>query len=163
MVQGYDQSFSQEVTLTPAGRLRQIFRAPAQAQTLARYPDVVRIPLGRGAAFYSGASLEERDYARLLDALYQEAGVTRPLRVRSLDNESWKIEARHARLNGRDLFYVINFHDRPVRLRLEAPSASLSDLRERRRGPSGDFLLSARETVIYELQAPPSVTAAETR
>src|SRR5438034_4942540 len=105
MVQGYDQSFAQAVTfgsgapekLLPAGTeafgsigqleargVRQNFELQGKAAILFRHPGggpaVVEMPVGKGAIYYSGSSLEERSYARLLDTLLDKTGVTRPAR-----------------------------------------------------------------------------------
>ena len=171
MVQGYDQSFSQQVAPVSQERIqlgsaslgdlqaegvRQTLRVTKQADSLFRYPDgtaaIVRVPLGRGVVYYSAALLEERSYARLLDYLLGEAGVTRPLRVRSNEPELWKVEARCARDKDRSLLYIVNFHDRPVRLRLEGYAGVATELRERRAEPSREITLPARQTGLYELR-----------
>jgi beta-galactosidase GanA len=177
MVQGYDQSFTQEVVYLapaplelgaasgfPAGLrtqgLRQSIRVATSAQLLASYPGaapaVVRISTGRGAVYYLASSLEERSYARLLDAVFQEAGVSRPVRVRPSDSATWRLEARPATMGGRKLFYVINSHDARARFRIEAPGGffrSLRDLREvdSARSASVELTLTPRQTAIYEL------------
>lgn len=181
MAQGYDQSFSQEVSFTgdalrklkPAAGgswngiagltalgVRQIIRTATPAQPLFLYPDgtpaIARVPLGRGLVYYSSASLDERDYARLLDVLYDDAGVSRPLRVRSLGGgDTWKVEARLAQSGHRNLLYIVNFHDRPIRLRLDSPAGffeSLYDLRRRTEAPAGEVALEPRQTAIFELR-----------
>jgi len=180
MVQGYDQSFSQTVTfgndapekLLPAGTeafgsigqleargVRQNFELQGKAVILFRYPGggpaVVEMPVEKGAIYYSGASLEERTYARLLDALLDKTGVTRPVHLRALDGrDRWKIEARFARLGNRKLVYIVNFNPVPVRLNIDAPPGFFSDLldlrdqHETRRGP---IAVPARQTAIYEM------------
>jgi beta-galactosidase GanA len=178
MAQGYDQSFSQAVTfgddapqkLSAAGTegfgaipeleargVRQTF--DAKGDVLFRYPNnepaIVRIPVGKGVIYYSGGMLEERSYARLLDALLLEAKVTRPVRVRMLDGgDKWNIEARFASAGSRKLLYVVNFNDRPARLSIDAPagsSSSLLDLRDDHEVQGVQITLPAHQTGIYEM------------
>jgi hypothetical protein len=178
MAQGYDQSFSQAVTfaddapqkLTTAGTerlgaireleargVRQTFEV--KGGVLFRYannePAIVRIPLGKGIIYYSGGMLEERSYARLLDAVLLEAKVARPVRVRALDNgDKWNVEARFASAGNRKLLYIVNFNDRPVRLSIDAPagsSSSLLDLRDSHEVQGVQITLPAHQTGIYEM------------
>jgi hypothetical protein len=178
MVQGYDQSLAQDVEivdaasvrLTPAGGtaagvgeieaagVRQRLQAAGPAEVLFRYADggaaIVRAALGRGAVYYSGASLELRGYSRLLDMLFEEAGVARPVRIEGTPADAWKIESRFARLGSRRFLYAINFSDAPVRLRVAAPDGfcnSVYDLRERRGLDPSGISLQARQTGIFEV------------
>jgi beta-galactosidase GanA len=179
MVQGYDQSFSQDVSmihdvsvkvkpvggggLESAGDLatqgvRQIIQSAKPAEPMFQYPKgssaLVRIPLGQGVVYYSASSLRERSCGRLLDALFEDASVTRPVRLRNVERDKWKIEARFAQAGRRKLLYVINFHDAPVRLRLEAPSGffrSLRDLRDRGESSGSEITVDAGQTAIYEM------------
>ena len=126
MVQGYDQSFSQDVTYvddaavrltgtpgTPgplqARGVRQVVAAAAPGTILYRYPDgspaIVRTRLGNGAVTYAACSIDSRSYARLLDSLFDEAKVNRQARVRGAD--TWRVEARFARAGNRKLLYVV--------------------------------------------------------
>lgn len=172
MTQGYDQSFSEEMKITGEARaalepaaaghaaiesrgVRQEFRATGAA-TEFRYagagPAIVRVPMGRGAVWYSGASLEARGYARLLDRLFDDAGIHRPVRVRSETPGRWRIEARLA-AGPRKLLYVVNHENAPVRLRLEAPAGwytEIHDLRARRE--ASEIAVPARQTGIYEFR-----------
>ncbi|HEX8985365.1 MAG TPA: beta-galactosidase, partial [Bryobacteraceae bacterium] len=140
MAQGYDQSFSEQVTFADAAPLvlkpatgasaslgeltargvRQNVSTGNGAEVLFRFPDgkpaILRVALGRGAAYYSAAALDEPGYARLLESLFTEAGVHRPVRVRSLDGP---VEARFVAAGNRKLLYVVNWNERPARLRVE--------------------------------------------
>ena len=179
MAQGYDQSFSQAVDFTetafklkPAaaafsgsiGELegrgaRQSIEAGGAAETLFRFADggpaMLRVVLGKGAVYYAACSFEGRSYARLLDALFDEAGVTRTVRMRAVEGaDKWKIEARFARLGNRKLLYVVNYNPGAARLRVQAPAGFfgvLHDLRERREFKGGEIALPARQTGIYEM------------
>lgn len=178
MVQGYDQSFSQGVTfadsssrLQPSaassrslgeleGRgLRQFLKADRTAETLFQFangsPALLRVPLGRGAVYVAATSFEGQSYARLLDALFDEAGVSRTVRVRVLGGaDKWKIEARFARSGNRRLLYVVNFKSVPAHLRVEAPAgffSALYDLREGREIRGGEITLRGGQTAIYEM------------
>jgi hypothetical protein len=120
MVQGYDQSFSQDVVfdgdapekLKDVGTgsigdletrgVRQVLAGAGNAGILFRYSDaspaIVSVPLGRGVVVYAACSLEGRSYARLLDALFGQANLHRPLRLRAAaGGDTWKIEARFVR------------------------------------------------------------------
>ncbi|MGE5646538.1 MAG: beta-galactosidase [Acidobacteriota bacterium] len=173
MVQGYDQSFSQSVEmrevkpekLRPSGALstgelvtggvrQSIALTGGGATPVFSYSDgspaIVRTPTGRGTIWYSAASLDERSYARLLDALYSEAGVTRPARIRGA---AGKVEARYATLGDRRLLYVINFDDRPTTLTVELDGKPVHTLRELRSQTENaiPLHLAARETRIFEI------------
>jgi beta-galactosidase len=181
MVQGYDQSFSERVaysegpalTLKPAGGavaavgelktrgVRQSVTASPDSEVLFRYPNggaaVVRKTLGRGAVYYAAASLEPEAASRLLEYLFGEAGVKRPVRVRPLDGTpQGLVEARFAEAEGRKLLYVVNSGERPVRLRVEAAPelfARLRELRGRTEIEGREIEVPARQTLIYELLA----------
>jgi beta-galactosidase GanA len=174
MLQGYDQAFSEEVTFTDnspvklapspgfpelsAVGVRQVLRTGSQAEVLSRYPDrgaaVVRAAVGRGKVYYSGASLRDLGYAKLLDNLFDEAGVSRPVRVRRLDgHEKGHVEARLAMFQGKTLLYIANFESAPARLEIEAqrPVTGLKELRENRSIQGRELTVPARQTCIYEL------------
>ncbi|MGH9338894.1 MAG: beta-galactosidase [Acidobacteriota bacterium] len=178
LVQGYDQSFSQGVVFAdtafdlkplPAaassigeleGRgVRQLLKADGNAETLFRFEDrspaVLRVTLGKGAVYVAASSFEGRSYARLLDALFEEARVTRPVRVRASEGtDKWKVEARFAQVGSRRLLYIVNFRNEPTRLRVEAPTgffSTLHDLRQGREITGGDITLPAHQTAIYEM------------
>ncbi|PYT21495.1 MAG: hypothetical protein DMG57_38450 [Acidobacteria bacterium] len=179
MVQGYDQSFSQAVTFAndaaqklaaaqaegfgslgelQARGVRQIFETKGNAKTLARdahgKPAIVQIPAGKGVIYYSGSQLEERSYARLLEALLRDAHVTRPVRTRMIGGDAWNIEARFASLGSRRLLYVVNFNDVPAPLAIDAKPgmfSSLVDLREQHEIHGVEVTVPAHQTAIYEL------------
>jgi beta-galactosidase len=171
MVQGYDQSFSEDVSfddgaslkLSPgaleARGVRQTIDLAGKIEVLYRRPDgqpaIVRVTLGRGAIDYAACSLEERSYARLLDTLFTEAGVDRSARVVALDGaDKSRVEARFARLGPRRLVYVTNFNPRPLRLRVDAgPVAGLEELRDGRATRGGEIEVPARQTGIYEIRS----------
>jgi len=166
--QGYTQSFERGVRFAGSGGLvlkpeagqpgelrtrglTQKARA-ASGEVLYRYPDgspaVWRIPLGQGAVYYSAASLQAEGYSRLLDTLFSEAGIERPVRVRGA-----RVEARFARLGDRRLLYVINGGREPVRLTIE--SSGLRGVRELREGLEIEgtaIEVPARQTCLYELR-----------
>ena len=177
MVQGYDQSFSQEVTfeghapvrLAAARELgdvkelsstaiRQRIEAGPAAEAVFRYPDggpaMVRSSVGNGRVYYSAAGLRDAGYAKLLNALADEAGVERPIRIRALDGGSGRrIEARHATFGGRTLLYIANFEPAAVRLSVQGSRAvtGLKELREGRSIRGNQVTVPARQTYIYEL------------
>lgn len=178
MVQGYDQSFAQDVafgggaseTLTAAtpefaalGRLatagvRQTVEPAANAQILYRYADgrpaVVRARVGKGVVDYAAASLEEAGYAHLLDVLAGEAGVSRPVRVRPAGEPGKAVEARFTWLGERRLVYIFNANTQPVRAHVETSEGrvvALTELRGGQHTPGGEVTIPPRQTNIYEL------------
>ena len=93
------------------------------------------MPAGKGVIYYSGSLLEERSYARLLEALFREAGVTRPVRMRMVGGgDAWNIEARFAPLGSRKLLYVVNYNAAPARLGVDAAPGRVSHLLDLRDG-----------------------------
>jgi beta-galactosidase GanA len=175
MVQGYDQSFSQDVTFTSEGAatLKPVAAQGIELQTegvrqriqsgnavaLYRYPDgnpaIVRVRIGKGVVDYAASSLEPRSYAQWLETVFAEAGVRRPVRVRNAGaGGTWKIEARFATLGERRLLYVVNYNSASAHLRVEAPAGffhSMQDLRARREIEGGGITVPSRQTGIYEL------------
>lgn len=182
LVQGYDQSFSQQVTFAPvrSAALRAMGGATAaigtletqgvqqrleidkNAKVLYSYPDgtpaVVRVAIGKGSVYYLAASLQPRSYSRLLDSLFSDAGIQRPIRTQMVDGSApWKVEARAAPLGKRKLIYVVNFNDRPMDLRLRSQSGPIMTLHELRGDvtSSGDRIkVDPHQTYIYELEQP---------
>ena len=180
MVQGYDQSFSQAATFAddapqrlmavgaegfgPMGELktsgvRQIFEAKNNAKVLARYshgePAIVQMPTGKGIIYYSGSLLEERSYARLLEAVFREAAVTRLVRMRMVGGgDAWNIESRFAPLGSRKLIYVVNYNPSPARLSADAAPGRVNhllDLRDGKEIRSAEITVPAHQTAIYEM------------
>ena len=173
-MQGYDQSFAQEVVLenmppvklaaaggTAAPELessgvRQTIEVAGALEVRYRYPGggaaIVRSRTGKGSIDYAACSLEERSYARLLDGLFEEAGVSRPVRVASPGGSTWRVEARSVRMGSRQLLYVANFNAQPVRLRVAGGTpAGMRELRDGATVRGDDVTVPARQTVIYEL------------
>ena len=179
-LQSYYQSFSEDVTFAQAPPvslkpeagelpgavggmktrgLRQTVSASRDTAVLFRYPDgspaILRVPLGRGMAYYSAAALDAADYGRLLDCLFGEAGVDRPVRVRPVDGGAQSgVEARFAEMGDRKLLYVVNSGDQPVRLHVEVARwtfRSLRELREESDIDGGVITVPARQTALYEM------------
>jgi hypothetical protein len=179
MVQGYDQSFAQDVafsgdnseTLTPTGDaphgigdlrtagIRQAIEPVRKVDTLFRYQDgtpaIVQCRIGKGVTDYAASSLEERGYARLLDVLADDAGVTRGVRVRVAGNgPDVGVEARSASLGDRQLLYIFNSTAQPVRARVErmgAPVQSVTELRDSKVSSGNEVTIPAHQTNLYEL------------
>lgn len=172
-VQQYDQTFAQMISfskapgpsLTPAagtpfaplGALategtRQTLRADGSARTLFRFPDgtpgIAAVPRGTGQIIYSAASMPEKEYWRFLDVLLDQAGVVRDFRT-----HEWNVEARFARLDGRQLMYITNFNRGPVTVRVQgrpAEGAAFHDLRGDSDIAGNSVPLKGGETVILE-------------
>jgi hypothetical protein len=180
LVQGYDQSFSQQVTFS-SGRsvtlrpdsseaaatgaldtqgVQQRLEIDRTAKVLYSYPDgtpaVVRFAIGKGSVYYAAASLTAQSYSRLLDSLFDNAGIQRPIRTQNLDGSApWKIEARFAPLGKRKLLYVVNFNDQPMDLKLQPKSGPIEMLHQLRDDItiSGDHIkVEPHQTYIYELE-----------
>ena len=144
--------------LTTRG-LRQAGTTSANAAVLFRYPDgsptILHIPLGRGAVYYSAAALEDADYGRLLEALFQEAGVDRPVRVRPAEGGTTReVEARFGQLGNRKLLYIVNSGNQPAPLRVEPARWTCRGLRELRVGldtSCDGIVVPGQQTSIVEL------------
>jgi hypothetical protein len=78
--------------------------------------------------------------------------------VKPAGDSQWKIEARYAELEGRRLFYAVNFHDTPVQLRLDTPTGAVKLLRDSRDprssdpSPAGLVTIPPGQTAIYEIR-----------
>jgi hypothetical protein len=98
------------------------------------------------------SSLELRGYARLLDLLFSEAKVSRPVRVRA--DSKWQIEVWFARYGTRRLLYIVNFNPNPANLTIDGGAASiqsLHELRDDRAIAGSQVTVPGRQTAIYEL------------
>jgi beta-galactosidase GanA len=172
-VQRYDQTFAQLISYsnapgpslialpqTPFASLgtlategsRQVLQTNNSGRTLFRFPDgnaaIAAFPIGKGKAVYSAVSMPEKDYWRFLDVLFDEAGVIRDFKV-----HTWNVEARAAKLGGRQLMYLTNFNKEPVSVRVQNKRAPVTNFHELRRDRdvSGDRVtVNAGETVILE-------------
>ncbi len=177
MVQGYDQSFSQDVVFAndapeklkdvgsgsigdlETSGVRQVLGGAGNAGVRFQYSDaspaVVSVPLGRGVVVYAASSLEPRSYARLLEALFGEANVNRPLRLRAAaGGDTWKIEARFVHAGSRRLLYVVNFNPEAKALKVDTGAESFESLRELRDNKlnrGNQITVPGRQTSIYEL------------
>ncbi|MEO6829275.1 MAG: beta-galactosidase trimerization domain-containing protein, partial [Acidobacteriaceae bacterium] len=103
---------------------------------LARFPDgrpaIVRHTLGGGRIYYLAIPLDPQSYSRLLDRLFEHAGISRPVRFTdSADRRIWKVECRSLRQDSDWLLYLINHGERPemVKVALPVKPQSLKDLR----------------------------------
>jgi beta-galactosidase GanA len=182
LLQGYDQSFSQHVTfasgrtaiLRPDGSeaaatgaletqgVQQRIGIDRTAKVLYSYPDgtpaVVRVAIGKGSVYYAAASLTAQSYSRLLDTVFTNAGIQRPIRIQMVNGSTpWKVEARFAPLGKRRLLYVINFNDQPMDLKLKPESGAvemLHQLRDDKTISSDHIKVEPHQTYIYELEQP---------
>lgn len=173
MVQGYDQSFSQSVDFVPAaaeelapaaspnaGKLkaegvRQSISAAPETRVLYRFADgapaIVSKAMGEGLVTYAATSLDRESYARLLDASFESAGVSRPLRVHG----SGPVEARYAKLGPRRLLYLTNFEGTPAEVTVDAAIQSMTELREGRTIRGNRVTVPAKQTLILEVFGAP--------
>ncbi len=178
MSRDYYQSSSEHVTfsdqsvakLTPRGSglaasvgvlrsqgLRQKIATTANAMYV--YPDgtpaLVETALGRGVVYYSAATLEGDDYSRLLNALFDEAGIARLVRVRPSEmGTGARVEARLAQLGNRKLLYVVNPAAKEVRLRIDSKAWTFRGVRELRgeANTTGNVIaVPAQDTLLFEL------------
>lgn len=181
-VQRYDQSLAQEVRYEPgaiveaasvhpafasvrvrAAGLRQHVTAP-DAEVLAAdsggSPLLLKRRLDSGTIWYAAATLQRSVLGGILDVLFAEAGVQRPLNV--TDPEGNRIEGLEARLVRRrhdDLVYVANESGRPVRFALhtDRPVHRIRELRSLQywQRPEGD--IRDRETLLLSLMEDPAI------
>jgi len=174
LVQGYDQTFSQTATFADSapqrltssalGELktsgvRQLFTAKGDVKVLAQYatgePAIVQMPTGKGVVYFSGSLLDAQSYARLLDDLFRESSVTRPVRLRMAGGgDMHKIEARFAPLGTRRLLYVVNYNSTPARLKVEAAKGRIGhilELRDSQEIAGAEISIPANQTAIYEM------------
>jgi len=172
-VQRYDQTFAQMISFssvrgpslmpspdTPYASLgslategtREALKVAGRGRVLFRFPDggagVSAVPMGKGELIYSGASFPEKDYWRLLDVLFKEAGVERNFRT-----GAWKVESRMTTLGGRELLYLTNFGEQSVSVRVQGGRSSITgflDLRGNASIDGNQLSLGAGETAILE-------------
>jgi len=180
IAQGYDQSFSEHVQfedkaairLQPrtgsmgesvgvlkARGLRQEIGAAPNTDVVYRYPDgspaLLRVPMGQVAVYYSATTLEGDDYSRLLDSLFTEAGVCRPVRVRPVQaGVGSHVEARLAELGNRKLLYMVNSAGEAAHVKIESGHWMFRGIRELRGGVEIDgntVTVPPEETLLFEL------------
>lgn len=129
-------------------------------RVLARFknndPAIIRRALGSGSMTSLATPLEPESYARLLDRLFERAGVARQIRATDVaGNRIWRVEARSLRRERDWLLYVVNDSDTAVEARLSLPAAarSLKDLRRDKTLPVGGLItLAAGETRIFQIE-----------
>ena len=94
--------------------------------------------------------MEHKTYASLLEKLFEEAGVSRPVRVRAHDAEKGKVEARFVQSGARKLLYVINYNPTPSSLDVEK-AVNVRELRSQKTTQGDRIVVPARQTAIYEI------------
>ena len=127
---------------------------------LARFTDgrtaIIRHTLGRGKVYCLAMPLDPQSYARLVDRLFENANISRPVRFTdSEDRRIWKVEGRSLRQDGDWLIYLINHGDITAMVKLTLPAMPLS-LKDLRRGvslaPNGLIALTPGETRLIRLE-----------
>lgn len=103
---------------------------------LARFADgkpaIIRHSLGQGKVYYLAMPLNPPSYARLLDRLFEHAGVSRPVRFTdSAGRRIWQIEGRSLQRDHDRLLYLVNHGHATVKVKAALPvkARSLTDLR----------------------------------
>ncbi len=93
-------------------------------------------PLDNGLAAFSksifkASGKSPKDYVAALDAALDASGVSRPVRVMTLDGKpAWPVESRTAVVDGKRVCYLIGLNKEPMKVRLKAaqPVAAFEDL-----------------------------------
>ena len=114
----------------------QTLSAGSGSAELARFTDggpaIIRHTRGRGKVYYLAIPLEPSGYARMLDGLFEHAGVSRPVRFTDpAGHRIWQVEARSLRRDHDLLLYLVNHGRQSTKVKLELPvkAESLTDLR----------------------------------
>ena len=116
-------------------------------------PAIVSIPRGKGRLYYAAMQLKPHSYSTLLDAILDDLGVRRPVRL--LDKRGqplWGVEARACEYGGCTLVYAINLLAEPVSVRIAARKRTTA-IHDLITGESlGErFTLAGLQTVILRL------------
>jgi hypothetical protein len=179
--QAYDQSFHERVlyrplpavdlTIQKAGLLAQV-KPTLQAQgtrqaiavsggheKLATFPDgqpaLVSLRRGLGIIYYSATSFPRQSLSRLLDCVFDAAGVDRPVRVQGENGSSLEnVEARFVSSKAGKLLYAVNFNEQSVNVRVEVnghPARGLFELRKQEKVTGEHISVPAGETLIFRL------------
>ena len=180
--QAYDQSFHERVLYRPlravdltvqkAGPFAQA-GATLQAQgtrqdivvspnheKLATFSDgqpaLVSLRRGLGIIYYSATSFTRQSLSRLLDCVFDAAGVDRPVRVRGENGSPpGNVEARFVSSNTGKFLYAVNFNEQSVDARIEVngrPARGLFELRKQEKLTGEHINLPAGETLIFRLE-----------
>jgi Beta-galactosidase/Beta-galactosidase trimerisation domain len=131
---------SDELGKTPlklSGRgIVQTLAAGEGSAELARFTDggpaIIRQTRGRGKVYYLAIPLEPSSYARMLDGLFEHAGVPRPVRFTDPAGQRiWQVEARSLSRDSDKLLYLANHRRQAtsVKLELQVKARFLTDLR----------------------------------
>ena len=180
--QAYDQSFHERVlyrplpavglTLQKAGLFaravptlqaqgtRQDMVVSGGHEKLANFPDgqpaLVSLRRGLGVIYYSATSFPRQSLGRLLDCVFEAAGVDRPVRVRGENGGPLEnVEARFVSSTAGKFLYVVNFNEQPVHARVEVnrrPASGLFELRKQNKLTDEHVNLPAGETLIFRLE-----------
>jgi len=179
--QAYDQSFHERVTYRsqeivdlktmPTGLFvknappikaqgtRQEITVTGQHQTLAAFPQglpaLVSLNRGRGLIYYSATNYPRQSLSALLDQIFEAAGVSRPVRVRSENGQSLgDVEARYVSSNSGKLLYLVNLNETPISAKIEVKdqaSPRLFELRKQEKLTTNRVSVPAGETLIFRL------------
>jgi beta-galactosidase GanA len=111
--------------------IRQAIRIDAVNEVLASYKDggpaVVRRNVGKGRVVYVASELEQSSLADLLDWVYEEVGIERLVRAKSVDgNRIEGLELRTVGYKQGHLTYLYNMTERTVNVKLQ-PRRILAD------------------------------------
>jgi beta-galactosidase GanA len=114
----------------------QTLAAGSGSAELARFTDggpaIIRHTRGRGKVYYLAIPLEPSSYARMLDGLFEHAGISRPVRFTDPAGQRiWQVEGRSLRRESDWLFYLVNHRRQQAKVKMELPvkAESLTDLR----------------------------------
>ncbi len=135
---------------------RQVVECRA-ANVYGRFPDgapaLLRLPLGRGTAYWLTAPLEPASWQRFLAWVAERANLKPEMQIsRAEGGAAREVEYRVTTFDGRRLAYLYNSSDQDLRLLLKPGFAftSILDRRNETRLQSGRLALPARETAVLE-------------
>jgi beta-galactosidase GanA len=149
-----------EVPLKLTGRgIVQTLETGGGSTELARFTDgrpaVVSRARGQGKVYYLSIPFEPSSYARLLDRLFEHAGISRPVRFTdSAGRRIWQVEGRGLHRDGNWLVYLVNHgHTKAaVNLVLPVKAESLTDLRRGGKLAAKDLVsLEPGETRLFRV------------
>ena len=153
------------------------FDADTEAADEDAKPAIVKLSHGAGTIYYCATPLRPRGYAALLEAVFNEAGVDRPIRVKDdAGNNAWGVEVRACEYQGKMLVYAINLQREPVKIRLVSGTQPITTITNQdlittkplkpssgedsepapTLNPGDLFTLEGLQTVIVEVTVPPS-------
>jgi hypothetical protein len=156
--QKYDQNIEREIRY--GGSLRQLAAGGEVVETgCDGKAALLRVSRGAGTVWFLTETPAEDAFTALLDRLYSEAGVYRPVRVTDGQGRRAKhIEARLARRKFDDLVYVSNEGAEPAAFRFETdrPYTRIREMRSLKYYKHPEGVLEPDQVLLFSLQVDPT-------